>query len=56
MDYNKYKRLLFNGENSNQETYNLQQWGGLNFNFNDKVESITMVAWVIILPIQQQTV
>ncbi|MES2374221.1 MAG: outer membrane beta-barrel protein [Bacteroidota bacterium] len=35
--YNKYK-LMFNGENSNQETYNLQQWGGLNFNFNDKVE------------------
>jgi hypothetical protein len=31
-------RLLFNGENSTQETYNLQQWGGLNFNFNDKVE------------------
>ncbi|MES2329341.1 MAG: outer membrane beta-barrel protein [Bacteroidota bacterium] len=35
--YNKYK-LMFNGESSNQETYNLQQWGGLNFNFNDKVE------------------
>jgi hypothetical protein len=31
-------RLLFNGENSIQRSYNLQQWGGLNLNFNDKFE------------------
>lgn len=30
--------LLFNGENSIQETYNLQQWAGFFLNFNDKVE------------------
>lgn len=35
--YNK-GRMLFNGESSTQESYNLQQWGGFNFNFNDKVE------------------
>lgn len=31
-------RLLFNGESSWQQTYNLQQWGGINLNFNDKFE------------------
>ena len=31
-------RLLFNGENSFQKTFNLQQWGGVNLNFNDKFE------------------
>ncbi|MES2005208.1 MAG: outer membrane beta-barrel protein [Bacteroidota bacterium] len=30
--------LMFNTERSFSETYNLQQWGGLNFNFNDKFE------------------
>jgi len=31
-------KLLFNGENSSQQTFNLQQWGGVNLNFNDKFE------------------
>ena len=31
-------KLLFNGETSWQQTYNLQQWGGINLNFNDKLE------------------
>ena len=31
-------RLLYNGENSWQETYNLQQWAGVQLNFNDKFE------------------
>jgi hypothetical protein len=35
--YNR-SRLLFNGENSIQESYDLAQWGGLSFNFNDKFE------------------
>ncbi len=35
--YNK-NALLFNGENSTQETYNLQQWAGFTMNFNDKFE------------------
>ncbi len=35
--YNK-SALLYNGENSFQETYNLQQWGGFTLNFNDKIE------------------
>jgi hypothetical protein len=35
--YNR-SRLLFNGESTTQVSYNLQQWGGFGFNFNDKVE------------------
>jgi hypothetical protein len=35
--YNR-NRLLFNGESSWQSTYQLNQWLGLNLNFNDKVE------------------
>lgn len=35
--YNR-SRLLFNGESATQQSYNLQQWGGFGFNFNDKVE------------------
>jgi hypothetical protein len=31
-------KLLFNGESSWQQTFNLQQWGGVNLNFNDKLE------------------
>ena len=31
-------KLLFNGEESWQQTFNLQQWGGVNLNFNDKFE------------------
>jgi len=31
-------RLLFNGENSWQSTWQVQQWGGFNLNFNDKFE------------------
>jgi hypothetical protein len=31
-------RLLFNNESSFQNTYNLQQWAGMNLNFNDKFE------------------
>jgi hypothetical protein len=35
--YNR-SQLLFNNEKSWQQTYNLQQWGGINLNFNDKFE------------------
>jgi hypothetical protein len=35
--YNR-SRLLYNLESSFQSTYNINQWAGLNFNFNDKVE------------------
>ncbi len=35
--YNK-NRLLFNNENSWQTTVNLNQWGGISLNFNDKLE------------------
>lgn len=35
--FNK-NRLLYNGESSWQSTYQLSQWGGINLNFNDKVE------------------
>ncbi len=35
--FNK-SRLLYNGENSWQDTYNLQQWAGVQLNFNDKFE------------------
>ncbi|MBV9987545.1 MAG: TonB-dependent receptor [Chitinophagaceae bacterium] len=31
-------KLLYNGETSWQSTVNLNQWAGLNFNFNDKFE------------------
>lgn len=31
-------KLFYNSENSWQQTWNLQQWGGLNLNFNDKFE------------------
>ncbi|NCI50862.1 TonB-dependent receptor [Sediminibacterium roseum] len=31
-------QLVFNGETSYQQSYNLQQWAGLGFNFNDKLE------------------
>jgi hypothetical protein len=31
-------QLLFNNEKSWQQTYNLQQWAGINLNFNDKFE------------------
>jgi hypothetical protein len=35
--YNK-SRLLFNNESSWQSSWQLNQWAGFNFNFNDKVE------------------
>lgn len=35
--YNR-NRLIFNNESSFQNTYNLNQWAGLNLNFNDKFE------------------
>jgi predicted ester cyclase len=31
-------QLVFNGETSYQQSYNMQQWGGVGFNFNDKFE------------------
>jgi hypothetical protein len=31
-------KLIFNGEESWQQTFNLQQWAGVNLNFNDKFE------------------
>jgi hypothetical protein len=31
-------KLLYNGEESRQSTFNLSQWSSLNFNFNDKFE------------------
>jgi hypothetical protein len=35
--YNRSK-MVFNNEQSFQESYNIQQWAGLGFNFNDKFE------------------
>lgn len=37
LSYNK-SRLLYNGDESWQEIYQVQQWYGTNFNFNDKFE------------------
>ncbi|MDA3613449.1 outer membrane beta-barrel protein [Polluticaenibacter yanchengensis] len=37
--YGLYKnKLLYNGETSWQNNFNLEHWAGVNFNFNDKVE------------------
>lgn len=37
INYNR-NRLMYNGESSWQSTFNLSQWAGINFNWNDKIE------------------